>query len=82
MQCLYTCLDGFVLIVVLVSALPLKNLYLPDWFALRNTQPHTVGPFFNPLMQNKNVYVKMNQISPHNAYESDTVCFYPSKFTF
>lgn len=32
---------------------PLKTLYLPYWFALRNTQPHTVGPFFNPLMQNK-----------------------------
>lgn len=31
----------------------LKTLYLPYWFALRNTQPHTVGPFFNPLMQNK-----------------------------
>lgn len=25
---------------------PLKTLYLPYWFALRNTQPHTVGPFF------------------------------------
>lgn len=32
---------------------PLKTLYLPYWFALRNTQPLTVGPFFNPLMQNK-----------------------------
>lgn len=32
---------------------PLKTLYLPYWFALRNTQPHTVGQFFNPLMQNK-----------------------------
>lgn len=51
--CLSTRLDDFVLIIVLVMALPLKNLYLPDWFALRNTQPHTVGPFFNPLMQNK-----------------------------
>lgn len=36
MQCLYSCFDGFVLIIVLVKALPLKNLNLPDWFALRN----------------------------------------------
>lgn len=54
MWCLYICLDGYVLTVVLVMALPMKNLYMPDWFALRNTQPHTVGPFFsNPMMQNK-----------------------------
>lgn len=43
--------DGFVLIIVLITALPLKNLYLPDWFALRNTQLRTSRALFNPLMQ-------------------------------
>lgn len=47
---------------------PLKTLYLPYWFALRNTQPHTVGPFFNPLMQNKVCMWKFLLVMP----QSDT----------
>ena len=45
---------------------PLKTLYLPYWFALRNTQPHTVGPFFNPLMQNKVCMWKLFLVIPHS----------------
>lgn len=48
---------------------PLKTLYLPYWFALRNTQPHTVGPFFNPLMQNKVCMWKFLLVVP----QSDTL---------
>lgn len=48
---------------------PLKTLYLPYWFALRNTQPHTVGPFFNPLMQNKVCMWKFLLVMP----QSDTL---------
>lgn len=50
MRCIYSCFDGFVLIIVLVKALPLKNLNLPDWFALRNntaTYSRAVFQFFD-----------------------------------
>lgn len=68
------------LLIALVTALPQKNLYLPYWFALRNTQPHTVGPFlwifFFPTLwcKIKCVYVKMMLIS----LVSDT-CFLHSQ---
>lgn len=60
-----------------IGSPPLKTLYLPYWFALRNTQPHTVGPFFNPLMQNKVcVCVK---VSPCDASVWHTVFIYHTR---
>lgn len=64
------CFFFWFLLIALVTALLQKNLYLPYWFALRNTQPHTVGPFlwieffFSTLWcKIKCVYVKMMLIS-------------------
>lgn len=53
MQCLYTCLDGFVLIIVLGMALPFEGSLPARLVCPQEYTAATVGPFFNPLMQNK-----------------------------
>lgn len=76
MWCLYICLDGYVLTVVLVMALPMKNLYARLVCPQEYTATYSRAIFFsNPMMQNKMCMWKLTNSLLTIAWVWNMICF-------